>query len=248
MKNGKEIVIDVTDDICRDLLPGYYSKKGYLVLSEKGRDLKYFPVIPPDKNLGTIDINSKIDDDGNLRSTVTITGSGLYDEVLRQLGQYFEKEDQKRFFRQLITQIDPNAVLVDGSIEPQPASELGIPAKITIKYKVPEYAVVAGDFLLLSIPAATHIFDILANVLGEYTKLEERRYPVRFMYTFGVNVNEKIELAQEYEPKSIPQKTKIENKYLAYDMNYNLGFHSGKSKDAGLNPPLSVQVINEYTL
>ena len=33
-----------------------------------------------------------------------------------------------------------------------------------------------------------------------------------------------------------------------YGVGYGLGFHSGKNKDAGLNPPLSVQVINEYTL
>ena len=221
MRDGKEIFIDVTDDICRDLLPGYYSKKGYLVLSKSGTDLKYFPIIPPEKNLGRVDIQSRIDGDGNLHSTVNISGVGLYDEVIRQLGQYLEKEDQKRLFRRMITQIDPNAVLVDATIEPQPASRLSIPAEITIKYKVPEYAVVAGDFLLLSIPSATHIFDVLSNVLGEYTKLEERHYPLRFMYTYGVDVNEKIELAQEYEPKSIPVETDIQNKYLAYNMNYN---------------------------
>lgn len=222
MKNGSEIFIDVTDDICRDLLPGYYSKKGYLILSEEGEDLKYFPIIEAEENLGKISAQSSIDGDGNLRSTITISGEGLYDEIIRQLGQYLEPEDQKRFFRQLVNEIDPNAILRYAKIEPEPASKLGIPAKITIKYKVPEYAVVAGDFLLLSMPMATHIMDVLSSVLDQYTKLEERKYPLRFMYTYGVDVQETIELTKSYEAKSIPPETTIESNLLSYSMKYNI--------------------------
>ena len=222
MKNGEEVFIDVTDDICRDLMPGYYSKKPYLILTKDGEDLKYHPLFAADKNLGKIEAVSKIDDGGNLTSTVTITGKGLYDEILRQLGQYLEPEDQKRFFRRLINEIDPNAVLLDFSIEPNPVKQLSVPAKLTLKYKIPEFAVAAGDFMLLSVPNATHIFDILTTTLSENLKLEKRNYDLRFLYNYGVDAHETIQLQKEYEAKSMPENTTVNNKQLTYSMSYNI--------------------------
>jgi len=226
MRNGEEVFIDVTDDICKDLLPGYYSKRGYLVLTEKGEDLKYFPLFSGDKNKGNIEARSRIDTMGNLHSTVVITGDGLYDEVIRQIGQYLEKEDQKRFFRQLVTQIDPSAKLIEASIEPDPVKQLGIPAQITIKYEIPDYAVTADgteeSYLLLTAPLAQHIFDILAAVLEENTKLDERKYPLWFMYAFGSDMKEILELPEVYQPKSIPKNVEINNPYLKYSMEYNI--------------------------
>ncbi len=216
LRDGREVFADVTDDVCKDLLPGYYSKKGYLVLAEEGEDLRYFDLIPPERNLGKVEAKSRIDADGNLTSEVRISGKGLYDEALRQIKQYLEPEDQRRLARHIISQIDPNATLVDFSLEPDPASDLSRPAVMTIKYKIPEYAVAAGDFLLLSIPTMTHVFDIVAQTLEEYTKLQERHFPLHFLYTYGVDVVERIELAGNYRAKSLPKPVRIEGKYFTY--------------------------------
>jgi len=221
-RSGKEIYIDVTDDICRDLLPGYYSKRAYLILSEKGVDLKYFDIVPADKNMGKIDARTTIDEAGNLNSVVEISGAGLYDEVIRQIGQYLEKEDQKRFFRQLITQIDPGAKLISAKIEPEPVKILAKPAKITIEYEAPDFAITAENYLLITVPSALHIYDILSASIAENLKLEDRKYPLWFMYTFGAEMNEVIELPVEYEPKSIPGDVEVNNPYLKYSMNYEI--------------------------
>ncbi|RKZ29571.1 hypothetical protein DRQ33_08680 [bacterium] len=220
-RSGEEYFLDVTVDLDAQL-PEYYSKKGYLVLSEQGEDLKYFPLYGPQKSMGTITAQSRIDPAGNLNSTVKISGNGVYELAIRQIGQFLEKEDRERLFRRLVNQIAPNAHLLNFSIEPENIKDLSIPAEITIEYEVPDYAIPAGDYLLLSVPCAQNTFNITAGVLEEYTKLEERKYPLQFMYTIGANTTETIELPSSYGSKSIPDKLEINNPYFNYNMEYKI--------------------------
>ncbi len=220
-RDGKEHFFDETVDLA-DTLPGYYSKKGYLVLSEEGEDLKYFPLIGPDINKGDVVARSRIDDAGNLTSTVVITGHGVYDMVIRQIRQMLEDEDRERLFRRLINQIDPNAKLIDLKFEPDSPTDLTESAKITVKYEIPDFAIDAGNYLLLSAPCAQHTFDILSSSISEYTKLEDRKYPIEFQFAMGCDITETIQLPAEYKPKSIPDNVDLNNKYLKYSMNYDI--------------------------
>jgi len=244
-RNGKEHFFDTTVDLA-DTLPGYYSRKGYLVLSKEGEDLKYFPLIGPEINNGNIIADSKIDDAGNLTSTVVITGSGIYDMVIRQIQQVLEKEDRERFFRRMINQIDPSAKLVDLKFEPDSPTDLFKPAKITLKYEIPDFAIDAGDYLLLSAPCAQHIFDILSSSLSEYTKLDDRKYPLEIQFTIGSDITETIQLPADYKPKSIPNNVNINNKYFKYSMDYGIRGKTVTYKSSLKLPDIDVP-LKDYT-
>ncbi len=219
--DGSYYFIDETVDIS-DELPGYYSKRGYLILTREGEDLKYFPLIGPEKNHGVVEAKSRVDSDGNLKSTVEISGNGIYDLALRQINQYLSPDDVKRLVRQLISAIDPNAKLDTFILEPEDPKNLDVPAKLTIKYEIPDYAVPAGNYLLLSVPTAQHTFDIMKNTIEEYTKLEERKFPLHFMYTISCDINETIELPSSYKARNIPEDMNVDTKYLKYNMKYSV--------------------------
>ena len=220
-RSGEKYFIDETVDIS-DELPGYYSKRGYLILTKEGEDLHYFPLIGPEKNHGVINAKSKIDADGNLKSTVEISGNGIYDLALRQIAEFLSPDDIKRLVRQLISAIDPGAKLDTFILEPEDVKNLDVPAKLTIKYEIPDYAVPAGKYLLLSAPCAQHTFDIMKSTIEEYTKLEDRKFPLRFMYTLSSDITETIELPSSYKAKSIPEPVKIDTKYFDYNMEYSI--------------------------
>lgn len=222
LRDGKKYFADVTDDVCRDMLPGYYSKRSYLVLTREGNDLEYFPLFKPEYNMGIINATTTIDASGNLKSRIEMTGNGLFDEVLRQLKQYYSADDRENSFRQMISRIDPNAELDTYYITPDPVSNLYEPAKLVVEYSVPEYAVVAGDYILLQIPMATQSFNFFDGFLAQNMSLENRHYNLWFMFNFMVKCNETITLPGGYNAKIIPDKVSLDNDYLSFNAEYNV--------------------------
>ncbi len=204
MKNGEQIFLDVTDEFCASGLPGYYSHRGYLPMSEEGMDLEFIPLIPPEENMGKITADSKIGDDGTLTSTVTIEGTGIYDEVIRTL-RMSDNADRERLFERMINGVHPNAELVSWDMQPDPLSNLWVPAQITIEYKVPDYAVVAGDYFLVKAPSSMGTFDLIVGMfLQQNTTLETREYPFEIMLTMALDIKEAITIPSGYRPKILP--------------------------------------------
>ena len=223
LKDGREVFIDVTDELCRDLLPGIYSKRGYLVLSPDGEDLKYFPIIDPDKNGLVVSAKTTIDDDGNLKSKVEIKGYGLSDEIIRQIGRFLHsKEDRERFINQLLQKIDPNANLLSFQITPEPVTDLSTPAMMVVEYEIPEYATVAGDYLLLQAPMVQQVFDLLADGVKKAISLQQRKFPLRLTATYSVKTDEEIELPKVYKIASQPEQARIDNKYFTFRADYKV--------------------------
>jgi len=228
-RDGNEHWMDPTDHLCMDMLPAYHMEKAVLICKEGGSDLRYLPVLPPMTQGGKIDAKSIITDDGTYHSTVTITGKGMYDEILRLIFQQMEPTRQRRFWTDMLkNQIHPEARIVDFKVTPEPITDLWDPVVLTIDYEIPDYAIVADDYLLVKVPVATGAFDIMSLVTGQTTSLSERDYPLNIQFTFGTLTNEEIELPGGYQPKSIPAEISMENEVSSFNMDYEIEGNSAK--------------------
>jgi len=220
---GNEVWMDPTDAVCMDLLPAYHMEKAVLICKEGGDDLRYLPVLPPETQAGTITAQGEIRPDGKYTGKVTITGKGIYDELLRIIFQQMENTQQQRFWTDMLKrQVHPSARLLNYSITPTPIENLWEPVVVEMEYEIPDYAIVAGDYLLVKTPVATGAFDIMGLVLGQTTGLTERNYPLNIQFTAGSVYNETIKLPGGYSSKSIPENIAMENEAASFTSNYTL--------------------------
>lgn len=222
-RKGNELWIDPTDAVCMDLLPSYHMTKAVLICNEKGNDLRYIPVLSPETQTGIITAESRIEPNGDYFGHVTITGLGIYDELLRIIFQQMEATQQERFWTDMLKrQVHPSTKITNYSISPTPIEELWEPVVIEIEYKIPDYAIVAGDYLLVKAPVATGAFDIMGLVLSQTTGLAERSYPLNIQFTVGSKYIETISLPGGYESKSLPENIVMDNDAASFTVNYKI--------------------------
>lgn len=220
---GNEIWMDPTDAVCADMMPAYHMEKASLICNEVGNDLFYHPILSPKTQSGNIVAESRIEPDGRYISHVSITGKGIYDEILRIIFQQMETTQQRRFWTQMLKQqVHPSAIITNFVVTPTPIEELWEPVVIEIDYEIPDYAIVAGDYLLVKSPVATGAFDIMGLILGQTTSLSERTYPLNIQFTVGSEYAERIALPGGYSSKSLPETIMIENEAASFSMDYGL--------------------------
>jgi len=220
---GNEIWMDPTDALSMDLLPAYHMNKAVLICKEGGDDLRYLPVLPPETQSGSITAESRIEPNGDYIGKVTITGKGIYDQLLRLIFQQMEATQQQRFWTEMIKQqVHPSARLTDYSISPSPIENLWEAVIIEIEYEIPDYAIVAGDYLLVRSPLATGAFDIMGLVLGQTVGLAERNYPLNIQFTLGSESRETITLPGGYTSKSLPEIVRMDNDAAEFFVDYTI--------------------------
>jgi len=220
---GNEFWMDPTDALCMDMLPAYHMEKAALICSPEGDDLMYHPVLPPQTQAGSISAESEILPDGTFKSTVSIRGKGFYDQVLRIIFQQMEPTQQRRFWTQMLKgQVHPSAKITNFEIGPEPIDDLWQPVSMTIEYEIPDYAIVAGDYLLVKSPLSTYAFDITGLLLSQATTLTEREYPLNIQFTIGSVLNETIELPGGYIAKSLPDNIILDNSEAGFTAGYEL--------------------------
>lgn len=220
---GNEIWIDPTDALCMDMLPAYHMEKAVLICDEKGDDLRYLPVKPPQTQAGNIIAQSEITKDGTYKSKVTISGKGIYDQILRIIFQQMEPTQQRRFWTEMLkNRVHPSAKITKFSVSPTPVDNLWEPVLVSIDYEIPDYAIVAGDYLLVKSPVSTGAFDIMGLVIGQTTSLAEREFPLNIQFTLGSEMTETIKLPGGYKSKSLPGAISLENKSSSFETSYEM--------------------------
>ncbi|MBN1756101.1 DUF3857 domain-containing protein [bacterium] len=221
-RDGKRYFLDSTDEFVMDMLPAYHQEKAVLVCDEDGEELEYLPTQPPEQNSGLVKINSTIQSGGNLTGTVTLSGKGIYDEVIRQIVRLQEGAQLKKFIERLVYQVNPNARLLDFQIRPEPIMDLYQPAQITINFEIDEYAIVAGKYLLIKPIGLDNSFDIFVNTyLTMFTQLETRQFPLAIQFTSGIVNEEEIVLPGGYLPKVLPQDKNLDLDPASLSMEYH---------------------------
>jgi len=228
-RDGEEHWIDPTDADCMDMLPAYHMEKAVLICDEEGSDLRYLPVRPPETQAGEINADSRVLPDGTFESDVTISGKGIYDQILRIIFKQMEPTQQRRFWADMIKkQVHPEARITAFKVTPDPITDLWNPVKVSISYEIPDYAIVAGDYLLVKSPVSTGAFDIMGLIVGQTTSLTDRDYPLNIQMTLGSELNENITLPRGYKSRSLPKPITMEYDAASYDMYYNLDVNTVK--------------------
>jgi transglutaminase-like putative cysteine protease len=166
--DGEYRYIDPTIETSREVYARYASDRWVLVATEEGEDIRKTPHIPATMNSGRIHDESTLAEGGGLTGLVTISGVGMYEEILRTIAKSAGEERVRMMAEGLVQGLYPGAAMTE--FELTDYHDLYQPVVLTIGYEIGDYSLDADPYRLFRIPAATGQFDILSDfVLGRLT-------------------------------------------------------------------------------
>ncbi len=213
------LYIDPTQQTSREIYASYLSDRWALLLTEEGSDIRRAPAVPAGRNSGRIVDESTLGGDGSIGGSVTITGSGMYEEILRTISRQAGKEQIEMAWEEAVQGLYPGAEMT--RFEITDAEDLSEPMAITVDYDVTNYALQADPYLLFRVPAATGSFDFLSDALfGRLTGLASREYPLALQVTLGLEEEAEVAIPADYELTSLPDDVSFKEGVITLEIDY----------------------------
>ncbi len=217
--DGEYLYIDPTMETSREVYSPYISDRWALIATEEGEDLRKVHHIPATANSGHIRDVSTLTEDGNLSGNVTISGVGMYEEILRTIAMSAGEEQIRMMAEGMIQSLYPGASMTEFTMTDY--HDLYEPIVLTIAYEIEGYALDAAPYRLFRVPAATGQFDILSDVvLGRLTGLAERKYPMALGITLGVEETADVALPTGYAVENLPDEVAFQEGAIGLTMDY----------------------------
>ena len=209
---------DPTIENLPTLFPSMEQEQNILICTEEGRDLEITPHQPAEDNLGHINANSRLTPEGNFVSDVVITSDALYDMILRTIIKSMPEKQVSMMFSQILQSVYPGAKI--SYFEFSDPENLDSAMTIKFGYKINDYALEAGEYLLAKMPTSTGIFDVISMFVLESAKLTEREYPWVLGFTYGAVEEEVLTIPEGYELKAFPQDQTENYDHSLYETAY----------------------------
>jgi transglutaminase-like putative cysteine protease len=204
-EDGSWQLMDATNENTRDLLPAYLSDRSYLVASPEGETLKTSPVVPPEQNLLTIDVEAALDEARQIGAKAVLSFNGINDTAYRGRLAALKPEERAPYFEERLKQACGNARLLKLTISPEDVRDTTMPLSITLDFEI-ENALAAGqDTALLQVPTLINHFGLFGRVLGDGIGLDQRRYPLNTGFTVGIAETVRLDLSHSgLRPSALP--------------------------------------------
>ncbi|MBD3348435.1 MAG: DUF3857 domain-containing protein [Candidatus Eisenbacteria bacterium] len=213
--------IDPTMEMSRTVYASYVGDRWVLVATEEGEDIQQAPHVPASANSGVITEESTLAEDGSLTGDVTITGRGMYEEILRTIASQAGPEQIRMMAENMIQSVRPGASLDDFSVSDY--EDLHQPLTIELTYSIDDYALDAEPYRLFRVPIASGSFDILSDALfGRFVALEERECPIALGVTLGVQEEGIVYFPAGYEVRNFPDDVEFEEGIVSLVMRYDM--------------------------
>jgi hypothetical protein len=217
--DGEYRYIDPTIETSREVYARYASDRWVLVATEEGEDIRKTPHVPAAMNSGRIRDASTLAEDGSLEGLVTISGVGMYEEILRTIAKSAGEERVRMMAEGIVQSLYPGAAMTEFTLTDY--HDLYEPVVLTIGYQIADYALDADPYRLFRIPAATGQFDILSEfVLGRLTGLEQRKYPVALGTTLGVEEEAEVTVPADYTIENLPDQVDYHQGTIGLTIDY----------------------------
>jgi hypothetical protein len=175
--------------------------------------------VPSTENSGEIMDRATLSDDGTLAGSVTITGNGFYELILRTVNKSMGPQQFEDTAEQMVHGIYPGAELESFSVTD--ADDLYEPTVIELSYRIEDYALDAGPYTLFRVPAATGSFELLSDFLfGRLVGLPERKYPVALGVTLGVDEKAEVDIPVGFVVENLPDAVDFKEGAISLSMTY----------------------------
>jgi hypothetical protein len=201
--------VDPTVEKTADYMAATEQDRAVLVCDKKGEDLAWTPLEPSEKNLYQIRADSRLGENGEFHSDVTISTRGLPDLALRNYLQSMPPEERENLFKRLVQSISSTATLE--KVEFTEFMDFSKPVEIKMSFTARNYSIPAGKYTLFQVPGQSGTLDFLTAGLLYGSELTNRRYDLRLESTFAVRSEENVTFPNGLKIRSLPEKV---------DMNY----------------------------
>jgi transglutaminase-like putative cysteine protease len=216
---GEYRYIDPTMETSREVDSPYAGDRWVLVATEEGEDIRKTPHVPASANSGHIRESSTLSEDGGLSGSVTISGVGMYEEILRTIAKSAGEEQVRMMAEEIVQGLYPGASMTEFTLTDY--HDLYEPTVLAIAYEIDDYVLDADPYRLFRVPAATGSFDILSEILlSRFTGLQERKYPIALGMTLGVQETAEVTLPAGYVVESLPDEVDYERGAISLIMDY----------------------------
>jgi hypothetical protein len=205
----------------RELWSSLEQQQDYLMGIPGGADLKETPISPPENHYFRMNGKSTLQADGTLEGQFTIEAEGQSDAALRGMFTGNFKSNRDRTLEKKIREISPDIEILEMDYS-QPYQYLEENMQITVKYRIPNYAIVTDNELLFTPVVARELFKNANYHLRFDPGLEDREHGFRDRCSRLVELHETITLPEYSKAAYIPEASKIKGSAASFEGGYQL--------------------------
>lgn len=200
LNNGTLMPLDPTwVPFCRELWSSAEQQQNYLPGIPEGSDLCLTPVSAPENHFVRIHADNRIDAEGVLYGTFTITAEGQSDSSIRRIFTTgFQSEWRNTMECQLLA-VSPKARLMSVDWGRSPKDYQKEPIRITFRYEIPDYALAGNNTLVFRPFVMNHLYTQVMTYLRINTDMEHRKYGFKDACSRLVELNENLRLPSGYQ-------------------------------------------------
>ena len=185
----------------RELWSSAEQQQNYLMGIPEGADLAVTPVSDPENHFFNITGSAELKENGDLKGKFILRAEGQSDASIRRYFVRSYKSDWYRNMKRQLQEISP-AIEIKKMDFGKPYDYMSGPITITVEYKVPGYARVLDNEMILDPVITKGIFKAGMSHLYVNTSLDERKYGFRDRCSRLVQLEEKIKIPDGYTPKT----------------------------------------------
>jgi transglutaminase-like putative cysteine protease len=221
-RNGEYQLLDPTwVPGVRELWSSAEQQQGYLMGLPEGADLQYTPISPPENHYVKINGKSKLDKEGGLKGSFTITAEGQSDAAVRGIFKYSVRTEWEKNLEQELLKLHPNARLTKVT-HTDNDKYLEQPVKITYEYEIPAYALVTENEILFTPPMASGVFKSAMSHLYFNTTEETKEFGFRDRCSRLVEISEDVQLPNYVEALTLPSTEEVNHAFVRFTGGYEL--------------------------
>ncbi len=219
-KNGEYMLLDPTwVPFVREEWSSREQQQNYLMGLPEGADLMETPISAPENHYFKITGTSKILADGTLDGEFTLTAEGQSDAAVRGIFTRAFREDWLANLQRELLKVSPRARFMEVTYT-DPYQYLKQPVSITIKYQIPQYAVVTSKEVIFVPLLAANLFGSRHSHLAFNTSTEKRSYPFTDGCSKLIELEESIALPHGLNLTYAPQPASVKGTGADFSVSY----------------------------
>jgi transglutaminase-like putative cysteine protease len=223
LRDGKYHLLDPTwVPFIRELWSSAEQQQNFLRGLPEGSDLLVTPVSPPDHHYIRISGTSALSSEGTLDGELTIRAEGQSDGAIRRMFTGNYKDQWQHNVEMELKRVNPSAEMLSVDYGNPYAYQEG-PIKIVLKYRIPFYAIVNGDEIIMkSFIASGFLRRSIGNLMMD-THSETKVYPFRDRCSRQVQLTETITLPGKYQIVYKPEVETFSDTTASFVGSYEIG-------------------------